>query len=564
MLEVVGLGLILPYVTLILEPNAIKEYTYLIEVFKLPRDQKNLLIVLGLTLIGVFLIKAVLAIYINWLTTLFSLRQMQRLRKLLMQSYQSLPYTEYISRNSSEYVHSIQNLTGQLSSVVSSFLKSISDGLIGLAIFLVLAWTNVFVFSILMSLLVLVIFGYDKLFRKKLKEYGVKINKANTSMLQGINEGMEGFKEIRVLGHETYFQMKVNCSAQQVTTNQSRQNAISTAPRYLMEFILVCFIVLLVIILQEINYDVITIVPILSVFGVAALRLLPIANVFSSNLVNLRFTRNSINLLYKDLKNIKQTEEKIDNETKNSSKIKKTNNNIENPTWTQDINLELNELCFRYPSTNHDSLKNITFKICLGDSVGFVGASGAGKTTLIDVILGLLEPYKGKIEFNGMPMRQNISNWLKQVAYLPQQVFLIDNTLRRNIALGVEDNAIDETKLHESLCRARIIEMSAKMPLGLDTIIGERGVRLSGGQRQRVALARAFYHGRNVLVMDEATSALDNETELEIVEEIKHLKGKITMIVIAHRLTTVQHCDRIYRIDDGQIIDSGTYDQVVK
>jgi ATP-binding cassette, subfamily B, bacterial PglK len=561
MLDVAGLGLISPYVSLIIEPGALNEYTYYIEVFKLPREPKMLLIVLGLTLISIYFLKSVIAVYISWKTQVFSLQQMQRLRIFLMQAYQSLSYTEYINRNSSEYIHSIQSLTGQFAGVVSGLLKNVSDGIIGIAILSLLAWTNAFVFTFLMSLLVLVIVGYDKFFRKRLKQYGVKLNQANTSIVQGIHEGMEGFKEIRVLGNEEYFLQKVKGATQQITKYNSRQSLISTAPRYFLEFILVSFIVLLVIFFQKMNQDVKMLLPTLSVFGVATLRLLPIANIFSSSLVNLRFSRDSISRLYQDLKKFKQSDIKQRRDSKNNSSNQNNLNpvkQLEEPFFT----LKIINLGFRYPGAKHDALKNITLEISSGDSVGLIGTSGAGKTTLIDVFLGLLEPNKGNLLFNDIPLKDNLSKWLGQVAYLPQQVFLIDNTLRRNIALGVDDNVIDETKLNEALVRARIIEMCYQMPLGLDTIIGERGVRLSGGQRQRVALARAFYHGRNVLVMDEATSALDNETEMEIVEEIKHLKGKITMIVIAHRLTTVQHCDRIYRLDTGQIIESGTYEQV--
>jgi ATP-binding cassette, subfamily B, bacterial PglK len=561
-LDVAGLGLIAPYITLILEPSAFNEYAYFIEAFKLPNDHKKLLTLLGLTLISIFLLKSFMGIYISWKAQVFGLQQMERLRIFLMQAYQSLSYTEYISRNSSEYVHSIQGLTGQFAGVVTGLLKNVSDGILGIAILSFLAWTNALVFTFLTSLLVLVIVGYDKFFRKRLKQYGVKINQANTSIVQGIHEGMEGFKEIRVLGNEEYFLQKVKNDSQQITKYNARQNLISTAPRYFFEFILTSFIVSLVIFFQKTNQDVKELLPILSVFGVAALRLLPIANLLSSSLVYLRFSRDSISRLYQDLKKIDKSDIKHSIKSKNNTSIQNNLNpvkQLEEPLFT----LKLNNLGFRYPGARHDALKNITLEIYSGDSVGLIGTSGAGKTTLIDVFLGLLEPFRGDLLFNDKPLKDNCSSWLRQVAYLPQQVFLIDNTLRSNIALGVDDNVIDETKLHEALVKARIIEMCNQMPLGLDTIIGERGVRLSGGQRQRVALARAFYHGRNVLVMDEATSALDNETELEIVEEIKHLKGKITLIVIAHRLSTVQHCDRIFRLDTGQITESGTYDQVV-
>ena len=226
--------------------------------------------------------------------------------------------------------------------------------------------------------------------------------------------------------------------------------------------------------------------------------------------------------------------------------------------------LRLRNVVFSYHNKQQLALEDISMKIQSGDSIGLIGLSGSGKTTLLDILLGLLEPQSGDIEFNGRQLQDNLEEWRSQVAYLPQQVFLIDNSMRCNVALGVEESVIDETKLREALRQARLSELVEQLPEGVDTILGERGVRLSGGQRQRVALARAFYHGRSVLVMDEATSALDNETEKEIVAEIQRLKGQKTMIVIAHRLTTVQHCDRIYRLEQGRIVEEGTPDQVLK
>ena len=218
---------------------------------------------------------------------------------------------------------------------------------------------------------------------------------------------------------------------------------------------------------------------------------------------------------------------------------------------------------FTYQKTKCPALKQVTLNIRAGESIGLIGPSGSGKTTMVDVLLGLLEPQKGEIYYNGKDLIESLDEWRAQVAYLPQQVFIIDNSLRNNIALGMEDEEIDDVQLHEAIRQARLTELVEQLPDGVETILGERGIRLSGGQRQRVALARAFYHGRSVLVMDEATSALDNETEQEIVEEIRHFKGKKTMIVIAHRLTTVQHCDRIYRLENGEITETGSPDQVL-
>jgi ABC-type multidrug transport system fused ATPase/permease subunit len=278
---------------------------------------------------------------------------------------------------------------------------------------------------------------------------------------------------------------------------------------------------------------------------------MPSANIISSGLMQLRYSRHPISLLHADLNELEQ----IDLNIKAPLTPIKAKNDFRD--------FVLKGINFSYPNIKSPALKNLSLKIRNGESIGLIGPSGSGKTTLVDVLLGLLEPQKGEVYYNGIPLKDSLSEWRSQIAYLPQQVFLIDATLRQNVALGMEDKEIDDLQVKKALHQSRLDDLVEQLPQGVETLLGERGIRLSGGQRQRVALARAFYYGRKVLVMDEATSSLDNETELEIVEEIKHLKGKISMIVIAHRLTTVQDCDQIYKLKNGQIVDSGDYGKVV-
>jgi ABC-type bacteriocin/lantibiotic exporter with double-glycine peptidase domain len=295
-----------------------------------------------------------------------------------------------------------------------------------------------------------------------------------------------------------------------------------------------------------------TMIPTLGLFGVAALRLTPSVNQLINGFIRIRHGRYATSRLCADLKNLGNHVPKEPISFKVEKKIEPFRE------------LLLKDVNFSYSNTKDRSIKNLTMYIETGESIGLIGSSGAGKTTLVDILLGLLEPQDGEILYNGHSLCDSLAGWRTQVAYLPQNVFLIDNTLRRNVALGLSDSKIDEFILHEALRQARLTELVDQLPKGVETFIGEHGVRLSGGQRQRVAMARAFYHGRNVLVMDEATSSLDHETEREIVEEIKHLKRKKTLIVIAHRLTTVQHCDRIYRLEKGRIAETGSFEQVVK
>lgn len=554
-LDLAGIGLIGPYISLLVDPQSISGmHGGLFEKLGLPTDQQSLLIIVGIVLLGVFLTKAISAIWINYKIVRFSQNQQVRLRTYLMQVYQSLPYTEYLARNSSEYIDSIHRLAGQFSqNVTLSLLKTISDGIVALSILALLAWTNSFALGLLIVLLGGVLYVYDRLFRRKMVHWGEQVNKAASEVVRGVNEGIEGFKELRILGRERYFYDKVKNGAEKYAYNQQFSQVLSIAPRYLLELMLIAFVVTVVVVTISLGKPIKELLPMLGMFGVASLRLLPTVNTASTTLMKLRYSRDVVARLFRDLKSI----EKFENYSGNI----KSFNTRKDETFRK---LTIKDINFRYPNANRDALNNLSLDIHVGESIGLIGPSGSGKTTLVDVLLGLLTPQNGSIFYNDKFIKDCMGIWHSQVAYLPQQVFLIDNTLRSNIGLGMKDAEIDTERLNDAIKQARLSELVEDLPQGVETYIGERGVRLSGGQRQRVALARAFYHGRNVLVMDEATSSLDNETEREIVDEIKQLKGKKTMIVIAHRMSTVQHCDRIYRLEKGQIVESGSPDEVVK
>ena len=551
LLDLAGIGLIGPYVALVVDPRVLDGMVGdIIAAMGLPREQQAGLILLGLFLVGIFVLKAIAAIVIHGATIRFSQNQRVRLQSTLMQTYQALPYTEFLRRNSSEYVHAISELTASFGQVVHIGLRIVSDGIVAITILGLLAWQNAPALALLAGLLLTVISGYDRLFRRNLRRDGERANQAAVTMLRGVHEGIEGLKEIRILGKEEHFYGMVHKGARGHARFLTRVMLITLAPRYLLETTLVVFVVTLVLLILLLGHDLQILVPTLGVFGVAALRLMPPANTLSSSLIQLRYNRDTISRLHHDLHvvaRVAREPRKSPLETTDRFRI-----------------LAVDQVQFTYPKARQPALRDLSLEIRAGESIGLSGPSGSGKTTLVDVLLGLLEPQAGQLRYNDRPLKDALAQWRAQVAYLPQQVFLIDDILRRNVALGVEDTEIDEGRLSEALRQARLEELVHQLPDGKDTIIGERGVRLSGGQRQRVALARAFYHGRNVLVMDEATSALDNETEREIVEEIRLLKGKATLIVIAHRFTTVQYCDRIYRMQDGAIVERGTYDRVVR
>jgi len=553
LLDLVGLGLISPYIALILRPESAEEGRLgeLVKLLGFPQEQETLLLILGFILLSVFLIKAIASIGVYYFIIRFGEKQKIRIISRLVQSYQALPYTTYLQRNSSEYIYNIsalvKNFTG---GVVQNGLRMLSDLIVAVMIFVLLAWNNAVALGILFVLLSTLVIVYDQIFRRKISLYGQQMNQVWTSMIQGIKESIEGLKEIRILGKEYHFYKNIRSNANKSYSISILSSLITAGPRYLLELTIISFVVMLITVTISGGQNIHNLIGTLGLFGVASLRLVPSVNTGISTLLQLRQQRNTVSRLYNDIASFKQTEIVCQPKTPYSR-----------PETFQ--TLIMKQVSFSYPITHQKALNQISLEIRSDESIGLIGPSGSGKTTLVDVLLGLLEPQSGEIIFNGKPLNLNLKQWRSQVAYIPQETFLIDNTLRCNVALGTPETEINDLRLQEALSKALLLEVVEQMPLGLDTLLGERGVRLSGGQRQRVALARSFYHGRNILVMDEATSALDNETESEIIEEIKHLKGQKTLFVIAHRLSTVQHCDRIYRLENGEIVESGTPEQVL-
>jgi len=545
MLDIAGIGLIGPYITAATSPEVLPSYLPVLQSnYFADMSSNDILVALSLLVVVVFMVKTVAGIWINYIIVRFSADQLIRLRSHLMWAYQKLPYVVYLERNSSEYINSIQVLVNHYANgVIASGLRATSDAIVGFSILIFLLIINPVALILMVAMLGLLIYSYDYFFKGRVKELGVDTNNAAKEIIQGVHEGIEGLKEIRVLGVDDYFNQKVRKNAIIHGRCHSVSTVISTAPRYILEVVLVIFIVTITLINVFILSEPDMLLPTIGMFGVASIRLLPAANMISNSLMQLRFSRDSVAKLYSDIKLLSEYNKSMAGSESDDSLTSKFKL------------LTLEHVYFKYTDSKYDALHDITININSGESIGIIGASGSGKTTLVDMLLGLLTPYKGHVHYNGILMARAIDQWRNNVAYLPQQVFLIDDTLKNNIALGVNNEDIDLNHLMDSIQRAQIYDLVQALPNGIDSVIGERGMRLSGGQRQRIALARAFYHERDVIVMDESTSALDYETEKEIVAEINQLKGKRTLIVIAHRLSTIEHCDKIIRLGNGAIVE---------
>ena len=418
MLDLIGIGLIGPYIAIVVDPGLSMDYLRDLTVFfGFPEDQKGQIIFLSFILLVVFAIKTMSTIWINYRIIQFSNNQEIRLRSYLMHAYQNMPYERYLLRNSAEYIYSIQSLVSQYSSnVLNHGMKMLSEGLVAIVILLFLAWTNIEAFLILITVLGVAIASYDKVFKANIQFWGERSNTTSTNMVKGISEGIEGLKEIRVLGKESYFYKKVNENVKEYGSHLIKQQLTSSTPRYLLDFIMVLFITLLVLLTIAQGKVLGELLPTLGIFGVAAIRLLPISNSLSSGIVQFRFNRNSVSRLYNDFINLSPVLE-FPKEIN-----KKFNNKFKN--------LTLEKINFSYPSSIDKTLNNITLKISAGESIGVIGPSGSGKTTLIDVVLGLLDIGSGEIKYNGVPLSESLTEWRKHVAYIPQQIFMIDDTLK--------------------------------------------------------------------------------------------------------------------------------------
>lgn len=551
LIDMLGIGLIGPYIGYLIDPTILENNE--LSRYLTQYSHEKIIVIISIVLLFVFILKGIIAISVAHATLKFSLGRSVRMQSWLMKKFQSMGYEEYLARNSSEYIQEMISYTGGYVLSLKNITKMIGDLITTIFIVALLFVVNPYIVGALLLTLGLVFVFYDRWFKDLVREAGERININNQKMIQGVNEALSGLKDIRINNKEKYFRNIVEKATENVAKNSLTSGIVAISPRYVMESIIVAFIVVVILVSINLGYEIEKLIPVLSVFAVASIRILPSATLFTSGLTLLRVHRHGVSVLYEELKNMSESDYSSDEVF--------YDNVIDDKPFEK---LEIKKVSYCYPNTSKLILDDVTLSIESGEALGIIGASGSGKSTLVDLILGLLVPQDGVILFNTNEIKNlTLQKWRSKVAYLPQDIFIVDKTLKENIALGIEKNNIDLIKLRKSLKYAQLEGFVNALPNGLDTFIGEKGARISGGQRQRIALARAFYNNKEVLIMDEATSALDPETEKEIVQEINLLKGKVTIIVIAHRLSTIKNCDRIIRIDNGKIVQDGSYSEVV-
>lgn len=565
-LETFGIGLIGPFINLAMNPSSVTDVPVLYRIYSyLEIDSPiRFIATLGLLIVVVFCVKSFISWRVQVYVFKFSFKQKGELAIRLMHAYLTAPYTFYLDKNSANIVQNVVSETHTFSaSILITLLTSISNFTIVLSLSALLFATNLVAVLAILCLLLPLIFMFHS-FRDRIETWGKRLSQSNEAMIRTINHGLGGVKETKVIGCEHYFENQIAAQANDYAQAASAFYAFKISPRVIVETILVLFLVGFTSIYLIVNQNIESLTATLSVFALASIRLIPAISNLTSGLSILRNCSYPLNKLYHDLKTLERVENNDKQAFATSYIIDSASGLAESrPELALNDKIVLDRVGYRYPSAAEPALQNVSLTIKKGESVAFIGKSGAGKTTIVDVILGLLQPNTGDISIGDRSIYKNLRAWQNLVGYIPQSIFLVDDTIERNVAFGVPDRLIDSDRLVRAIEAAQLTEVVANLPDGLKTEVGERGVMLSGGQRQRVGIARALYHEREILILDEATAALDNETESLVTEAIKSLSGTKTMIIIAHRLTTIEHCDRVYLMDKGRVVKSGSYQEVV-
>jgi ABC-type multidrug transport system fused ATPase/permease subunit len=556
-LEAMGIALVLPFLALVSEPDAIERSDFLQSVSDMfgLSETRDLLILIGSILLALTVLKAFYLTLLYWVQNKFVFGRQAEVSRRLYTAYLFGPYTFHLRRNTAELLRT------------ASFdvLFVFTQILLPLCMILVEAM----VVTVVLAVLIVVAPGTTQvalmaigglaalsqvLARGKLREFGRRQQATQERMFRWVNEGIGSIKETKVLGSEGFFTEKYGRSGREYARAVRFKHFAADAPRVAIEGLVLSGIFAVVLILLLEGRDLDAVLPTLGLFAIAAVRLMPSASRITTALTAIRFHRVSLDVVYRDLKEL----ERIGSERPVATG-ERADEGLE---FTNDLTLD--RVSYRYEGATEPALREISLTIARGESVGFVGPSGAGKTTLIDVLLGLLEPTEGRVLVDGVDVASRLRAWQRRVAYIPQPVFLLDDTILRNVAFGLPHDEIDEARAWKALRSAQLEQFVADLPDRLDTVIGEHGARVSGGQRQRVGIARALYRDAEVLVLDEATAALDYATERELNRSIAGLSGEKTTITIAHRLSTVRGCDRLYFLDSGRIGAVGTYEELLE
>lgn len=548
-LETLGVSMILPVMNVVLEENAVENHKYLqiiCDVFRIGYDDTRTLMIFVMTgLIAIFAVKNIFLFFQQKVQLKFVYTNQFATSRRMMINFMQRPYEYYLNADTSVIQRSITSDVNNMYGLILSLLQLVSEAIVFVCLIGVSLAADVMMSITVAVLLIVVLLIIKCVLKPIMRRAGEENQDYYSGLYKWIDQSVMGIKEIKIANKENYFINEyAKCGAGYVSAVQ-RYNLYNATPRLLIETIALAGMILYMMISLLKGTAVIDIMPQLTLLALVAMRLIPCANRINNHLTSISYFEPFFMGVSDNLQE-EIRDENIDyNEASYQKKVEVEKLEIKDK-------IELKNIVYKYPNTEVLIFDHANMEIPIGKSVGIVGTSGAGKTTVVDILLGLLQLQSGEILADGVEVRDHYQSWLKNIGYIPQTIFMVDSTIRKNVAFGYADEDIDDEKVWRALKEAQLDGFVRELPEGLDTGIGERGIRISGGQRQRIGIARALFEDPEVLVLDEATSALDNETEAAIMDSINRLHGKKTLIIIAHRLQTIEKCDMVYRVENGK------------
>ena len=553
--EALSIGVILPFMSVIVDPTLIVKNHLLNSIYTYIgfSNYQNFMFFFCLVIFLIFLFKNLYLFFVAYAQSRFVYNKQIWLSLRLFRSYLGKPYEWFFHRNAAELLRNLNNNVANLiSCVLLQVFQVVSESLVAIALIVGLILANPL--SALIAILVIGGAGGGAylFFRRVIRVSGQKMQNNLAEMIKWVTQGLAAVKEIRILAREDYFIEEYRMHGFEYAKHARFASILNQFPRFFIELLTVLALILVVIVNIVIVKDVRSLLPTLALFAMVAFRLMPSANRILSGANTIRFFIPNLDVIYDDLLEVKRGVclERLMNSTNNGSGM---HSDVSAAISFTD-KIEIQNLWYAYPQSNGNVLENLWLTFNKGDSIAITGPSGSGKTTLADILLGLLPPQQGQILVDGVPIEDKLVAWSRHVGYVPQSIYLIDDTIRNNVALGIPVQEIDEATLQRAVEMAQIDDFIKSLPDGFDSMVGERGIRLSGGQRQRIGIARALYNNPEVLILDEATSSLDEATEKSLTGAIDSLIGRKTLIIIAHRMSTIRKCNKVYRLENGVLI----------
>lgn len=547
-LETLGISLIIPVMTMMMQNDLAVQssvFSSLLNLFNF-ETKTELVAVVMLLLMMAYLSKNLFLAFLIWQQKKYTFNVRINIAERLFKRYLKQTYTFHISRNSSELIRNATTEVDHFAMLLNNLLIFLSEFLVVCGITLLLLFIEPYGTLIIAGLFSIFAYIYYLLTAKRISRWGKERQEHNGLRLKHLMQGLSSIKDVKLLGRESDFINQFQVSNTRTFTVMKYQAVIAELPRLLFEFLAVSALALLVVVMLHQNNEVDTIIPTLGLFAAAAFRLMPSVNRLFIAAQQFRYTMPVVNTLHEELC---------------------VNANLEDKRINLPINfsheLLLKDITYFYEGSITPVLDNISLTIRKGESTGIIGPSGSGKSTLVDLIVGLITPKLGSFKVDGKFAVLSNRGWKDKIGYVSQSIYLTDGPLKKNIAFGLPGKEINEAAVWRAIRASQLDTFVKSLPDGIETIVGENGIKLSGGQRQRIGIARALYHDPEILVLDEATSALDQETEAEVMRAVNKLHGKKTILIVAHRLTTVSQCDRLYRIDQGKTIETGTPEEIL-